>query len=379
MQAQSWGGRKFLLVSHAESSRSADHAAVLAAGGDCVVVSSAAEAALRLDEVRPSLVLMDDQTAWDDDGEGYAQLAARLSTGIQRPLVLLTSQDPPAELIERCWQAGLEDCIPRPLEPEQLSERLAALDQDLPRALLPSSRRAPRTVVLAGGHGGFREQLGDLLQHCGYHVLNVAEGAPIDPTLFEHTGKVNLLLLSVDPSRPEAMPSMNEVRARISDGAEKIMVLFDRNLVGWPETAALDTRAPLDALVQRIDRELQRPTQFLRASERVPFFCPVEFREAGRDPQLPWRSGFSFSVSSGGVFIKTLVPFHAGAALELKIRLTTTREEFTLTGVVAWSNPFASRRGFSWPAGMGVEFLGVPLSRRLAQLIELCRDDRLAG
>lgn len=374
------GRRVALLVSNAPDARLTDCAAVMSAGCECVLVPDMLEAREALERVNPTLLLVDGQTAWADEGAGYTQLASLL--GAECPRVLLVSPDAPTELLETCSKAGLEDCILRPLAPEHLRDRLALLGGELPLPLRnPPLRRAPRSVLLAGGEQSSRQHLANLLEHCGYHVLHLPAEGERGLALLPPDAKADLVLLMADPSRPVDAGLIARLRERsrllATGGKGTVAVLTERpGAVTVPGVRELDRRAPLQSVIQQLDALVERAHHELRAFERVPFFCPVEFREAGGSASGPWRCGFSFHISSGGIFVRTLHPFHSGAALEMRIHLTTTREEFHMTGVVAWANPYARKPSCSYPVGMGIQFLGIPLSRRLAQLIELCRSDQ---
>jgi uncharacterized protein (TIGR02266 family) len=356
---------------------SGEVAAIAGTGRRCVRARSGDEACLELQRARPVLVLLDDKVAWLDEGKIVSRLRAHPARG-DVPLALLTSADTPPELIENSWRAGLDDCIVRPLETDHLRARLAAL------CALPStgpfrSRRSARAVAVAGADAAYRHRLVELLQHGGLHTLEVNDDASM--AAFRAV-TVDLLIIAADISRADGVALLSGVlkKARASTPAAPLPVVVVSEHGAQPE--AWDGRAggihvigrdtPLDDLLRRVRALLSCTPQDLRADSRVSFFCPVEFREAGGVTTEEWTSGYSFNVSSGGIFVRTLVPCRPGSAVEMRIRLTTTSDEMTVTGVVAWSNPYASTRMLSYPVGMGVQFLGA-ISKKLAQLIELCR------
>jgi uncharacterized protein (TIGR02266 family) len=126
-------------------------------------------------------------------------------------------------------------------------------------------------------------------------------------------------------------------------------------------------------VVQKANAWFSRVSNALQPEARVPFFCPVEYREAG-NLFGDWNSCYSYDLSPGGIFLRTLVPARPGAAVELKIHLTTHRTELRGSGVVAWANTYAQRKAFSHPVGMGVQFLGMS-PKGLSLLRELCGVD----
>ncbi|GEM_PF-1923152 len=69
------------------------------------------------------------------------------------------------------------------------------------------------------------------------------------------------------------------------------------------------------------------------------------------------------NVSTGGVFIETTMPFEIGTHVELVFAIPQRTGQFTVKGVVRWSNAGRERNR---PLGMGVEFLEVTSSTRAA-------------
>ncbi len=338
-------------------------------------VETLPEALAQLEAARPALVVLHADVLEAEEGRVRETFAAR--AGKHRvPVVLLASRDAPVELIEAGWRAGVDDCIFLPLSPAQVAERLDAVAKE-PAVLGANARRAPRAIVVSGDDAGLRTRLADLLEHSGYHVLDVG-GEP--PAVLPTEGRVHLLVVAGSSFRA-GVAELRRVGTLLGPLASKDVpraVIAPGVAAHAHESAPglelLDRSAHIEALVGRIDRLVDRGPYDLRANARVPFFCPVEFREGGSSAPPPWRSGYTFNVTSGGVFVRTLVPPRAGVALEMRIRVTTTREEFPVTGVVAWANRYPGRRVYSYPVGMGVQFLGPPISRRLASLIELCRE-----
>ena len=91
----------------------------------------------------------------------------------------------------------------------------------------------------------------------------------------------------------------------------------------------------------------------LRAAERVPFFSVMEFRAAGEGEFL---TGFSYDVSPGGIFVRSLTPLPAGTAVEMRVRITARTPVPSCFGTVMWANQYRLRTSFSYPVGMGIHF-----------------------
>ncbi len=325
--------------------------------GESLQVSSLDAVGPSLARVRAALVLVHwRQLA--DSGRGLGSLRACSS---DVPVALVAETDTPAEVLEAAEAEAVEDCLLAPLRAPELRARLAVLtgEKEPVRAV---ERFSPRVVLLAGASGARAwNGLGALLEACGHHLFYSAsvEGAV---ARLSQGGRVPHLVL-VSDEEPSAAPRLlSTLRMQpLLEGVPALTVAVGSG-----------TRASgLAAQLPRIHALLGRDLGSLRAAERVPFCCPVEFGEStSRDGE--WTSGVSSALSPGGLVIRTLVPARPGTAVRLRILLPTTRERLETHGVVAWANPFVPRAGLAFPYGMGVRFLGMG-PPRLMHLRQLCQ------
>jgi uncharacterized protein (TIGR02266 family) len=110
---------------------------------------------------------------------------------------------------------------------------------------------------------------------------------------------------------------------------------------------------PIEAIVSRVSSVVQGQVEALRAAERVPFFSQVEFRAAHTSEFL---TGFSYDVSPGGIFVRSLTPLPAGTAVEMRVKITAKTPTPSCFGTVVWANQYRLRTSFSYPVGMGIHF-----------------------
>lgn len=262
------------------------------------------------------------------------------------------------------------------LGPVRVTELQARIDVLRERAPAPTARvmerRNPRTLLVVGEAPGMRGGLGADLEACGHHLLYASTDEHALARVAEYGEPIHLLLTRARATSAEEMQRVERLRTGSRLGRVPTVVVTDGEVTEVPLAGQvwLSTRtlAPRH-LLARINGVLQRNMSALLVDERVPFVCPVEFREVG---SYSWSSCYSSALSPGALFVRTLVPARPGAALELRIHLPTTREVLEGPGLVAWSNPYTSRRTASYPLGMGIQFLGMS-PRRLMQLRELIR------
>lgn len=346
---------RLLLIGAAGRVASAELDALRADGHDCVLHEGLAGARERLVVARPELALLHGELAWAAESEAR-DLVATLARQ-QVPTALLVTTKSPAEMIESAFAAGVDDCVLLPLKPSQIRGRLAALQASNPAA-------TQRVHVRADQPSAYAEALAEHLELNGYDVgVTVAAdetpGEPADLTV----------VCWDDPVRfsRALLPAPGEARI--------VVTSLPRPATPVPGIAAWLDRAttPVGRVLTAVNSHFRLACRDLRADQRIPFFCPIEFREWGTLQEGEWQTGYSYGLSPGGLFIRTLAPARRKVAVEMRIHLTTTGEEFPATGVATWSNcwvkPGARRR----TSGMGVQFLGMPLSKRLLNLIQACR------
>ena len=362
--------RRSCLVIGAPDERGRDGVAIDAAGFACIRAQTPEEIAAALNASHPAIILVHEAVV-SRDGAGIFSAIRGHEAGSDVPLVLLASERSAPEAIEAAWRAGADDCILHPLVPERLHERLGAIHGAMGSEHSARERRNARKIAVTGDAGPYGRMLCDHLEQEGLHLIHVdGYDGPPQP--------VDLLLYLTDTGTDVARDlsvALKRVRSASPRGILPILAL-SRNSRFWNAEEArkngiylLEGERPPEDVVRALCGLLQRAPQRLRADQRVPFFSPVLFREPAAVTPGPWRSGYTYNLSAGGLFIKTLVPLRPAAPIEIRICVTTTREQLDVTGVVAWSNPYAPKGAFSFPIGMGVQFLGT-LSRRMVQLIE---------
>jgi uncharacterized protein (TIGR02266 family) len=363
--------RRVLLVDSTQEPRLSLTNSLRALGHEVVVVDSLLAARVELSRFRPLLVLVD-WRALPPEGKGCSVLRAHPTHG-DVPILVVVDSGTPAELLESCVSSGAEDCVLGPVRLTELQARLDVLrDKVSPPAVQLVDRHTPRTVLLLGEEPGAPEGLGTHLEACGHHLLYASSDEHAVALAAQAGASLHLVLVRTSALPVETLERVERLRldARLKRVPTVVVTeaeppeVYPSGLV-WLCARSLATRH----LLSRINTQLQRNLLALLVEERVPFVCPVEFREVGA---YSWSSCYSHALSPGALFVRTLVPARPGAAVELRIHLPTTREVLEGPGLVAWSNPYAPRRTASYPLGMGIQFLGLS-PRRLMSLRELIR------
>ncbi|MFE8603136.1 response regulator [Archangium violaceum] len=368
--------RKVLLVDQAKELRLYLTPLLRAVGCEVVSVDNMLAARVELGRCRPLMVVVDWRVLPPDGSPGCAALRSHAQHG-DVPILVVVGEHTPSELLETCVRGGAEDCLLGPVRITELQARLDVLRERTPGSpLWPMERRTPRTVLLVGEAPNTPGGLGADLEACGHHLLYASSTEQAVARVAGYGEPIHLLLTRARVTSAEEMMRVERLRTEARLARVPTVVVADDDVMEVPMLGQVwlsaRTLAPRH-LLSRINGQLQRNLAALLVDERVPFVCPVEYREVG---SFSWSSCYSSELSPGALFVRTLVPARPGAALELRIHLSTIREVLEGPGLVTWSNPYTARRTASYPLGMGIQFLGMS-PRRLMHLRELIRGTRL--
>lgn len=359
--------RKILLVD--QGTQAAVHTLphLMKVNWTCDLVLSIEEAVGWLDRNEPSLVLIDSITLGTEGVAGLVAFRKHLN-GAKVPIVLIAAPDVSTELLEACSRCGLDDTLLRPLNSAQLAPLLAVIAGNEERAVLHKSR-APKNVALVGGDYRYLQRLGESLELAGHRLLYAAAGPELMIKLREVPEAIDVLIVDDEPAQSMSTLSTHQSFAKAMRIAIGQRTALPPGSGDWAHFIDR-SQAQFQEVADKVQKMIRPSDTALQSTERVPFFCPVEFREPVA--KAGWRACFSSDLSASGIFVKTLVAIRPGAPVELKIHLTMTRDVIDGTGVVAWSNPYTPHRAFSYPVGMGIQFLGMS-PKRLAQLRGIIR------
>lgn len=321
-----------------------------------VVVKSAAEAVASLSSSKPLMAIVDPALLISSVAEGRS--LSQLLKAV--PVVLLAADDTHAEHLEACHRLGAADCILRPLRVEQIMAKLSAL---FPAVAPAGSARAVagREVLLIEDDEALRNRLQIALEVLGLSVTaRAGTEAEVNKPL---ANRPDLTLVGHAPRF-----STRWLNAHLG-ATTSLVSLFQAAWAGgspvWFPTGTFTEEQVLANVQAHFRLKLD-----LRAHQRTGFFSPVELREhsAAGAP----NSAYSYMLTPGGLFVRSLSPPRLNASVDLKIYLTTGRQVLEGTGVVVWTRPYRPANA-STPAtgGAGIQFLGMS-PKKLAQLREIC-------
>jgi len=233
------------------------------------------------------------------------------------------------------------------------------------RALL--TKRAPAVPGLPGRAGvavvaspdvQWRGVMGRALHAGGYAVRFVTSSTElIEESLTEN---VKVVVVAEDLHPGGAVAAATLARSRGSQAAWIVVsppkkIASVHIAVGALQRAAVvDGFAPPENVLFRANELLARPGPDQRAAPRLLYGTAVSFRGAGRDED---DVGFSYNVSSGGVYIRTLAPLDPGTEVWLDMWSPRSQRRVRLAGTVAWRRVFGEQERATVPPGFGVKIV----------------------
>jgi CheY-like chemotaxis protein/Tfp pilus assembly protein PilZ len=238
----------------------------------------------------------------------------------------------------------------------------------LARRLRPLAGRTS-TPVTAGGSGTrialvaspdtrWRSVVGRGLHAGGYSVRFVTG---VEELVKESLAEQVVVVVVADDLSPEgAVAVAASARAQGSKAAwivvspPKRMAAMHAAAAAMPRTVVVDGYAPPENVLFRANELVSRPGADQRAAPRLLYGTAVSFRGAGRDED---DIGFSYNVSVGGVYVRTLAPLDPGTEVWLDMWAPRSQRRVRLAGTVAWRRIFGISEKATVPPGFGVKIV----------------------
>ena len=287
--------------------------------------------------------------------EGAAQMFAHIRAQARLahlPILGVTPQRDDLAFTE-LFSWGGDDLVTM-ASPHPLTRRLR------PLLARPAAPREPKPrehcAMVVGADPRWRSVMGRAMYQGGFSVRFVANANDaVEESLAE---QVRVVVFAEDRTGPQAEAALAAARARGGRAAwvvvvpPKRMAALNAALQPLGPVSVADGFAPPENVLFLTNELLSQRGVDNRASPRVLYGTNVAFRVAGRDED---EVGFSYNVSAGGVYVRTLAPPDAAQEVWLEMWAPRSERRVRLAGTVAWKRPFGSSQGATVPAGFGVK------------------------
>lgn len=128
-----------------------------------------------------------------------------------------------------------------------------------------------------------------------------------------------------------------------------------RVALGDAHVAVVDALTPPDNLLFIANDLGRSQLAERRAAPRLLFGATAAFRPSGAPED---DIGYTYNVSMGGLYVRTLAPAAMGEEVWLELRAPTSDRIVRLVGMVAWRRAFGPNESATVPPGFGVRLTG---------------------
>lgn len=277
------------------------------------------------------------------------------------PLIALTA-DAGDVFVEKLYAMGADDVIPLERGAALLA-RLKARPPGVPVGAVASRGKA----VVCDKDRSRCDVYGRVLSNAGYDVKNALDDVALK--YFAQQKDVGVIVLSAEVT--SARLAIEHARKL---GSEAVWVItaprrdiekLRSELADVSGVAVLGAALPAESVLFTSNELRSGADRAARRSVRVLYGTTVWFRAAGEDED---ELGFSYNVSAGGLFVRTLLP-PSREEVWLELRPPRNMRRVRLSGRVAWRRGFDLASAAAAPPGFGVE-LGAGLGDGLEQWLD---------
>lgn len=224
-----------------------------------------------------------------------------------------------------------------------------------------SERHSKRHKILVTDDNlAIRIMLEDILSEAGYSVKIASDGEEA----IEILGKNDFDLLILDLLMPkksgfEVLDYLSAEKGRkplvlVLTGIFKSQKEIDR-LRKLGAKGYIYKSAPIEEILYRVNMVLFPTEKNTRNSPRIPISIAVDYKHDGE-----WFTTYTATLSSGGMFLRTVNIFKEGTELFMKFVLPEVNRTISTEGKVIWSNEYSPESRKRSLPGMGVIFKNLP-------------------
>ena len=219
--------------------------------------------------------------------------------------------------------------------------------------------RCRGAAVVADGERGSRVLLARALRRAGYGVTFAIDAEQaIQASLQDGVEMVVFRpARGIDEATtaPERARRLGCKAAWLVGVPPKEIARVRRALAAVPNVAVHDAFGPPENVLFVANDLATRSSRELRASTRLLHGTTILFRVAGGEED---EVGYTFNISAGGVYVRTLAPAPRGADVWLELRVPRSHRRVRLEARVVWTRSFGPNDAATVPPGFGVQITG---------------------
>ncbi len=217
------------------------------------------------------------------------------------------------------------------------------------------------SILVADDSKLWQRMLREMLNNAGYAVHVVSDGLECVRKLKYELQDVSLVLLDIRMPELDGFGVLRELKqAKVTANIPVLAISSAYREEHMEELKRLGAagymskKTPLDNILFRINRILYPDKRELRMNPRIEENILVRYRINQAE-----LSGYSYNISTGGLFLRTISPPPENTELRLAFSLPRNSRLIASEGVVTWRNEYRPDIEMSYPPGVGIKFTGM--------------------
>jgi uncharacterized protein (TIGR02266 family) len=223
-------------------------------------------------------------------------------------------------------------------------------------------------ILVADDSKFYQGLLREMLSEAGYEVHLASNGLECVDKARRELVDLSLIVLDVFMPGLDGFGVLKELKHDKKTAAIPVLAISGNyrehdahELRRLGATGFLNKNLPLEEILFRINRILYPDKEAIRTNPRVVENILVRYTV---DDSL--FTGYSFNISTGGVFIRTVYPPPENTPVELRFTLPRSDKSIRALGTVVWRNEYRPEAPMAYPPGIGVKFTGIDHGDRRA-------------
>lgn len=223
-------------------------------------------------------------------------------------------------------------------------------------------------ILVAEDSKFYQGLLREMLSTAGYEVLLASDGLECLRVAKKEIEDLSLIVLDVFMPGLDGFGVLKGLKEEPATAHIPVLAVT----ANYREPDALELRRlgavgllnknlPIEEILFRINRILYPDKQEIRVNPRVVENILVRYQI---DESL--FTGYSFNISTGGVFIRTVYPPPENTQMELSFNLPRGGKPIRTTGTVVWRSEYRPDAPMDYPPGIGVKFTAIDQQDRRA-------------
>lgn len=288
-------------------------------------------------------------------GAEQACLHVRYKPALANVPILGVTEEVTDLAFEELFGWGADDLIQR-RNLEAMARRLRTLAM---AGEIPLSRKRG-TALVADPDRRFRVLTARALRNAGYSVQFALE--PEEALTSACSGSIDVVITTSTFEEADGGETIVSRARRKGARAPWIVATPPKDAARMraitasvPDVSIHDSFGPPENVLFVANEMLRKGARESRSSQRLLYGTTVHFRTAGAETD---EIGYSYNLSAGGLYVRTLAPPPQGADVWLELRPPRSDRRVRLEGRVAWTRGFGPNDSATVPPGFGVQITG---------------------